>query len=68
MTRPGYGASKPKQHDPPLLFHLGHDPSEKFDVAEKHPDVIAEIHKLAEAHQAAMQPGEPQLERLIKGD
>ena len=40
-----------------------------FDVAEQHPDVIAEIRKLAEAHRAAMTPGEPQLEAVIqKGD
>ena len=68
ISRPAYGAGKPEQHDPPLLYHLGHDPSEKYNVAEKHPDVIAEIRKLAEAHQAAMEPGQQQLETLIKGD
>jgi len=68
ITRAAYGGGKPERHDPPLLYHLGHDPSEKFDVAAKHPDVIAEIRELAEAHQAAMQPGEPQLEALIRAE
>ncbi|MFH1264130.1 MAG: arylsulfatase, partial [Planctomycetota bacterium] len=66
ITRPAYGAGKPEAHDPPELYHLGHDPSEKFNVAEKHPEVIAEIRKLAEAHQAAMTPGVPQLDAVIQ--
>jgi arylsulfatase A-like enzyme len=49
-----------KTHDPPLLFHLGHDPSEKYDVAREHPDVIADIRKEVERHKAALQPGKPQ--------
>jgi arylsulfatase A len=66
ITRTGYGAAKPEKHDPPELYHLGHDPSEKFNVAEKHPEVIAEIRKVLEAHQAALKPGKPQLEALIQ--
>ena len=66
ITQDAYGPAKPESHDPPVLYHLGHDPSERFDVAEKHPEVVAEIRKLAEAHTAAMQPGEPQLEKLIE--
>ena len=33
ITRSAYGADAPEKHDPPLLFHLAHDPSERFDVA-----------------------------------
>ncbi len=65
ITRPAYGRDKAEKHDPPVLYHLGHDPSEKYNVAEKHPDVVAEIRKLAEAHKAAMEPGERQLEAVI---
>jgi arylsulfatase A len=65
VTRSGYGGDKPQMHDPPLLFHLGHDPGEKFNVAADHPEVIAEIRKIAEAHQAEMKPGEPQLGKRI---
>jgi arylsulfatase A len=66
ITRSAYGGGKPEEHDPPLLYHLEHDPSEKYDVAEKYPNVIAEIRNLADAHKAAMVPGEPQLEATIK--
>ena len=66
ITRPAYGAGKAEHPDPPELYHLGHDPSEKHNMAEKHPDIIAQIRELAEAHKAAMIPGEPQLEALIE--
>jgi arylsulfatase A len=66
ITQDAYGSGKPETHDPPLLYHLGHDPSEKFNVAAEHPDVVAEIRKLADAHLAAMKPGKPQLDATIR--
>jgi arylsulfatase A-like enzyme len=66
ITQDAYGSPKAEEHDPPLLYHLGHDPSEKYDVAAEHPEIIAEIRKLVEAHRAAMVPGEPQLDRRIQ--
>lgn len=33
----------PKSHAVPLLFHLEHDPSELYDVAHRHPDILAEL-------------------------
>ena len=50
-------------HDPPLLFHLGEDPSEKYNIAEDHPDVIADIMKEVERHQAELVIPESQLDR-----
>lgn len=34
---------EPVKRDPPLLFHLEHDPSERFDVAKDHPEVVADL-------------------------
>ncbi|MGC8989723.1 MAG: sulfatase family protein, partial [Verrucomicrobiia bacterium] len=42
-TQAGYGQAKPEIHDPPLLFHLGRDPSEKRNVAAGNTNVITEI-------------------------
>ena len=42
ITQAGYG-EKPRPHDPPLLFQVEQDPSEKYDVAAKHPEVVREI-------------------------
>jgi arylsulfatase A-like enzyme len=65
ITRGSYGNDKPAPHDPPLLFNLDHDPSEKFDVAKNHPDVVEDIRKQVAAHQATMKPGENQLEKTL---
>jgi arylsulfatase A-like enzyme len=60
-TQTGYGQPKPEEQDPPLLFHLPRDPSERFNVAAGHPQVIAQIRTAVESHRAAVVPGTPQL-------
>ena len=66
ITQLAYGRDKPVKHDPPVLYHLEHDPSEKYDVAQDHPDVIADIMKEVEQHRAALKPGEDQLVKRIQ--
>jgi len=66
VTQSGYQGDKPVKHDPPVLYHLEHDPSEKYDVAKDHPDVIADIMKEVEKHRAALKPGEDQLVKVIQ--
>jgi arylsulfatase A-like enzyme len=63
-TQPGYGPGKVEMHDPPLLFHLGRDPGEKFNVAQQHPDEIAAIRKSIAEHQGTVRPAENQLEKV----
>src|SRR5262245_12937487 len=46
ITRSAYGMDKPVEHETPPLYHLGHDPSEHFDVAKDHPDVIADVRRI----------------------
>jgi arylsulfatase A-like enzyme len=61
FTQTGYG--QPRQvHETPLLFHLGHDPSENRNAAAEHPEVLAEIDAAVAAHRAALVPGKPQLD------
>ena len=62
MTQDGYGQPEPTNHDPPLLFNLEVDPSEKFDVAKDHPDVVEEIRRAASEHQAGVTAPPSQLE------
>jgi len=69
FTKPAYGRNiEETKHDPPLLYNLAHDPSEKFDVSQDHPEIIADIRKEVEQHQAGMVPGEDQLAKTIKSD
>ena len=46
-------------HDPPLLFDLGADVGERYDVAAERPDVLAAVVAAAEAHRAGMTVAEP---------
>ncbi|HRX78608.1 MAG TPA: sulfatase [Pirellulaceae bacterium] len=65
MTQDAYGAGsrEPKQHDPPLLYNLEHDPGEKLDVASDHADVIELLRAEIELHQASLIVVDSQLER-----
>jgi len=41
---------------PPLLYDLGADPGEEHNVAEGHPDVLAETAKIVRGHTRATVP------------
>lgn len=60
ITQTGYRGGR-EEHNPPLLFHLGHDPSEQYNVAKQHPEVIAELEALVEQHKAGRKPVKDQL-------
>ncbi|HEY7425736.1 MAG TPA: sulfatase [Gemmataceae bacterium] len=64
LTEDAYGP-KPqrKEHNPPLLYNLDRDPSERFDIAKEHPDVLAEIRKIADKHRQSIERVENQLEK-----
>ena len=67
-TRPGYGSEKAVTWDPPRLHNLEVDPSEKYNIAENHPEVLAEIQQLLEEHRKNLKPAEDQLaDRLEEG-
>jgi arylsulfatase A-like enzyme len=42
-THDGYSKVPAEQHNPPLLFNVAEDPSERFDIAAEHPDIVAEL-------------------------
>ena len=52
-------------HDPPLLYHLGRDPGEQFDVAKEHADVVAGLRKIAAQHAKTLRPVENQLVKRL---
>jgi len=66
LTRSAYGPDQAKVHNPPLLYHLGSDPGEKFDVAAKHPQVLEEAARAVERHRATVRVAPSQLEATIK--
>lgn len=62
ITQGCYGVGEPREeHETPKLYHLEHDPSEQYDVAALHPEVIAQLRRLAETHRQSIEPVENQL-------
>ncbi len=64
-TRPSYSKEPPVNHDPPLLFQLENDPSEKYNVAAGHANIIADLMGEVERHRAGIAPVPSQLEAVI---
>jgi len=54
------------EHNPPLLFNLADDPGEHYDVAAKHPDIVADLVKAVEAHRKTIKPTRPLFDELLK--
>ncbi len=64
QTKTSYtGQREAVSHNPPLLFQLGHDPSEKHDIALEHLDIIEDLRRLKAEHEASVVPVENQLEK-----
>ncbi|MBN7812424.1 sulfatase [Algoriphagus sp. H41] len=51
--------------DKAKLYNLAHDPSERFDLIDRQPEVVEEIQALVKSHQATMSFGQTQLESRI---
>ncbi len=62
ITKNAYGRDPFKKHDPPMLFNLEHDPSEKYNIAKDHPKIVKEILADAAEHQKSVKPVPSQLE------
>ena len=53
---------EPKKHNPPLLFNLNIDPSEKFNISSKNPEKVKEILELIKVHNLRLVSGKNQLD------
>jgi arylsulfatase len=65
-TRSLYSKEQPAPRNPPLLFNLENDPSEKYNLSEKHPAIIAEMKKEFDRHTANTKVVPSNLEEKIK--
>ena len=68
LTQSGYGNDPLQKHDPPLLFNLRHDPSERFNIAAQHPAVLEEIAKEVGKHRAGLDVARSQLDEPRAGN
>jgi arylsulfatase A len=67
IFKEGYGGSPGDVLEKPLLFDLNADPSEKYDIAETHPEIVAQLTTLRNKHIASVIPVENQLDKCKKG-
>lgn len=56
VTQPAYGPGERVEHEPPLLYQLAHDPSERFDRAAEEPERLARLVSLADEHRRSFDP------------
>ena len=62
ITEGCYGIGPKKQvHENPELYNLEHDPSEKYNVASLHPEVVARLTATANQHREGIEKMEDQL-------
>ncbi|MBB02817.1 MAG: sulfatase [Rubinisphaera brasiliensis] len=62
ITEGCYGIGpKKKVHESPELYQVEQDPSEKYNVAARHPEIVNRLVELAEKHKATIEPVENQL-------
>lgn len=65
ITQSEYGGEAAVTHPTPELYHLEQDPSEKWNIASQHPEVIAELRRLAEEHKKGIPPAPSRLDARI---
>lgn len=63
ITKSEYGENNKTYHDPPLLYDLNIDPSEKFNIAAEHAEIITAINDIKKEHLSTLLPVENQLEK-----
>ncbi len=62
ITQSEYGQFSEKEiHNPPVLYNVNHDASEKFDIASENPEVLEEINTLVKEHRSNLIKGKDQL-------
>lgn len=57
ITEGGYQPNTRVDHEVPELYNVEQDPSERFNIAEKYPEVLEQIRKVVEEHNAKMVKG-----------
>jgi len=62
ITQSAYVGDQPVIHDPPALYNLDQDPSERFDITADHPEAIAAILSAVDEHRARLTPAPTQLD------
>ena len=66
-SRETFAGAPSGKHDPPLLFNLDVDPSEKYEVGADHPDIIKELTDLYNQQVATVIPADSETRKVVAG-
>ena len=62
ITEGEYGMfGEREEHNPPLLYNLSVDPSERYNIADEYPDIIRKINESVKKHRNDLVKGKDQL-------
>jgi arylsulfatase A len=64
ITHASYSPEAPVHHDPPLLFNIDQDPSEKIDLAARFPDIVQEL-KMIYDSRTAFVPVPSEIDKVV---
>jgi arylsulfatase A len=65
ITQASYTKDKPEVRNPPLLYNLETDPSEKYDVGAQHPEIIKELQDLYDQQIKNVIPAESEINKVV---
>ncbi|WP_236252927.1 sulfatase [Echinicola sp. 20G] len=65
-TKPSYSSEPAQEHKVPLLYQIENDPSEKYNVNEAHPEIVAELTRAYEEHLKSFEPAPSIMEARIE--
>ena len=63
QTNGSYSQKPAEVHSPPLLYNVEHDPSEKFEIGKKYPEIIEELTAAFKKHVEGIVPVEAELDK-----
>lgn len=63
QTNASYAQKPATVHNPPLLYNLEHDPSEKYEIGKNHPEIIEQMLATLKKHQTEIIPVEAELDK-----
>lgn len=65
VTHASYSPEAPKVLEAPLLYNIENDPSEKYDLAKRSPEIVKELTALFEQQKASITPPPSEIEKVL---
>jgi arylsulfatase A len=63
LTNASYSPKPAESHNPAWLYNVEHDPSEKFEIGTKYPEIIQELTEVYKKHLESIVPVEAELDK-----